>query len=108
MKTRSFTGATARETIVNLLKASKQTEAKNLAKSIKMNEICYLGIEAKTFADIGQFDQIEKYLEVKKPKLPYHFLAQLCIEKKKLTIAKEFIDRVTDEDIKESLLMKLK
>lgn len=73
-----------------------------------MNEICYLGIEAKTFLDMGLIDRIEKYLEVKKPKLPYHFLAQLCIEKKKMTLAKEFVDRITDEDIKESLLLKLK
>lgn len=72
-----------------------------------MSEIWYLGIEAKAYADLGQFDQIEKYLEVKKPRLPYHFLAQLCIEKKKLALAKNFVDRVTDEDIKEQLLMKM-
>lgn len=107
MNTRKYTGQTARDAIIALLKSSKQAEAKSLAKSVKMNEICYLGIEAKTFAEIGNFDQIEKYLQVKKSKLPYQFLAQLCIEKKKLTLAKQFVDKVQDEDIKESLLMKM-
>ena len=106
MGTKNFTGRSARDSIILLLKNSKQSEAKSLAKSVKMNEVCYLGIEAKFFADMGLFDHIEKYLEVKKPKLPYHFLAQLCL-KKKITLAKEFIDRIQDEDIKETLLMKI-
>ena len=108
LKIRAFTGQTARQSIIALLKSSKQSEAKSLAKSIKMSEVCYLGIEAQTFAEMGLFDQIENYLKVKKPKLPYHFLAQLCIEKKKMTLAKEFIDRVQDEDIKETLIMKMR
>ena len=107
MKNKNFTGRTARDSIILLLRNSKQSEAKQLAKSVKMNEICYLGIEAKTFADMGMFDKIEKHLEVKKPKLPFHFLAQLCLEKKKITLAKEFVDRIQDEDIKETLLMKM-
>jgi hypothetical protein len=56
---------------------------------------------------LGKFDEIEKYLKVKKSNLPYHFLAQLCIEKKKMALAKNFVDRVTDEDIKEQLLIKM-
>jgi hypothetical protein len=72
-----------------------------------MSEIWYLGIEAKTYADLGKFEEIEKYLKVKKSNLSYHFLAQLCIEKKKMALAKNFVDRVTDEDIKEQLLMKM-
>jgi len=107
LQTKNFSGKNARESIILLLKNSKQNEAKALAKSVKMNEICYLAIEANAFADMGLFDRIEKYLEVKKPKLPYHFLAQICLEKKKLTLAKEFVDRIQDEDIKESLLMKM-
>lgn len=107
MSTRDFTGQSARDTIVSLLKASKQSEAKSVAKEVKMSEICYLGIEASTYAEMGNFDSIEKYLEVKKAKLPYHYLAQLCLEKKKMALAKEFVDRVTDEDIKEQLLMKM-
>mmetsp|Transcript_22396 Transcript_22396/g.22179 ORF Transcript_22396/g.22179 Transcript_22396/m.22179 type:complete len:564 (+) Transcript_22396:959-2650(+) len=106
LKTRNFTGRTAKDSIVLLLKSSKQSEAKALAKSIKMNEICYLGIEAKVFADMNLFEQIEKYLEVRKPKLPFEYLAQICLEKKKMSLAKEFVDRIQDEDIKESLMMK--
>jgi hypothetical protein len=38
---------------------------------------------------MGNFDKIEKHLEVKKPKLSFQYLAQLCIEKKKYTLAQE-------------------
>lgn len=76
-KTKQYNGKTARETIESLLKTSKQNEAKALAKSIKMTDITYYGIEANVFASMGQFDQIEKYLEGKKSKLPYQFLAEL-------------------------------
>lgn len=107
-KTKKFNGQSARQSIEALLRSSKQAEAKSLAKSIKMSEICYLGIEAKTFASMGLFDQIEKHLEAKKAKLPYEFLAQLCLEKNKSTLAKEFIDRIQDEDVRDALAAKLR
>lgn len=107
-KTTNYFGINTRESIVQLLRFSKQDEAKKLAKSVKMSEICYLGLEAKVFADMGNFDQIEKYLEVKKSKLPYEYIAKLCLEKKKYTLAGEFINRITDEDLKEELLRKIK
>ena len=107
-KTKKYNGQTARQSIEALLKSAKQNEAKSLAKSIKMNETCYLGLEAKVFANMGKFDQIEKYLEVKKPKIPYSYLAELCIEKHKMKLAREFVDKIQDEDLRESLEMKLR
>ena len=107
-KTQKYAGMTTRDSIIQLLQSSKQEEAKKVAKSVKMSEIWYLGIEAKVFADMGNFEQIEKFLEVKKSKLPYEYIAKLCLEKKKYTLAGEFINRITDEDLKGELLRKIK
>ena len=103
-----FTGMTARNTIKELLKMSKDEEAKKLSKDIGMSEMWFYAIEAKINSEFGRFAWFAKHLSDKKPKLPSHFWAQLLIEKRNFDMAKQFIWKTTDEAMREKLEDQLK
>ena len=99
---------TARDTLRELFKMSKEEEAKKLAKDIGMNEMWFYAIEAKVNAEYGRFAWFTKHLNDKKPKLPTHFWARILIEKRNFDMAKQFIWKTTDETMRDKLENQLK
>ena len=65
-RTMNFSNLSLSGTIKQLILAQRITEAKQLAKNARMSDLAYLTIEAQTFADMGMFKELMKYLKEKK------------------------------------------
>lgn len=85
---------------------SKLNEAKTLSKNAKMDDLVFREIEAKALIDADKPQEIVKeYLNVKKPKLPLKFIAELFIEKNNKEYAVETIKKMTDPEEQVRLLI---
>lgn len=93
--------------IVNLLQQGKEKEkeVKELKKSLNINEKTYFMIVFKAFAKMGNWEDTASFLKMKKPPIPFAFMAEVCYDEGNIPLAVEAIRRISDYDDKIPMLI---
>ena len=99
--TKKFKGRTAQQTVKELFKNSKESEALKLAKEIGMSETWYLIAELNAGIEVRKFVCFNKYLTSKSPKIPCHLLAQMLFEWGNIELGSKFVAKISDEDLRQ-------
>jgi len=90
---------------LSLMGKDGEQALREMYKSLKVPEKYHLMLAIRGAAKSGQWEVVTEYIRMKKPQVPYSFLAEVCLEGGKPPLATEAIRRISDPDEKIPMLI---
>lgn len=78
---------------------------RDMLKSLKLSEKHHFMMVIRGMAKSSQWDDVVHFIHMKKPPVPYSFLAEICIDHGKVPFAVEAIKKISDYDEKIPMLI---
>ena len=83
----------------------KDKEVRDLKNLLKLNEKNYFMVVIRAFAKSRNWEDVASFISMKKPPVPFAYLAEICHEYGNVPLTVEAIKKIQDYDEKIPMLM---
>lgn len=94
----TFTGLSVHDTVKQLLRSGDIKTAEKIKSDYKVPDKRYWWLRIQVFAELEQWDELEKLSKVKKSPIGYEPFAEVCLKRSKRAEARKYIMKSRDEN----------
>ena len=86
-------------------KQDQEKDVRDIKNSLKLQEKYYFMMAIRGWAKAGKWEEVTHFIQMKKTPVTYSFLAEICVDHKKIPLAVEAIKKISDYDEKIPMLI---
>lgn len=103
----AFSGLSVHDTVKHLLISGNLKMAEKIKSDYKVPDKRFCWLRIQVFAELQQWDELEKFSKLKKSPIGYEPFAEVCLKRSKRNEARKYIIKSRDEN-KAHLFIKAK